>query len=143
MKKLIVLLVPVALLAIAPVVASAKLKQCNICTITIDDAHNVHFKYVHEKDGRVVHVGSLTCAKKHWKANKSENMDFAAKDFVTGKFHDAAAGWFLVGSKLRVGTGMDKGGAIFFADRAKADKALRANGGKVVKLSDALAIVAP
>lgn len=137
MKRLFVAIATSLCFGAVPLVAMADAPNCSVCSMKVDDAHNVHFRY--RIEGKAdVHLGSLSCAQKYWSQHKEQKMSFEAKDFVTGKYVDAKRGFFLVGSKLRVGTGMDKGGAIFFADRAMADRARKANGGKVVKLAAAL-----
>lgn len=136
MKRLRTLL-GVFALTLLPLVALADATQkCDVCSMTIDDAHNVHFRYL-AKRGET-HLGSLTCSKKHWEAHKAEEMTFEAKDFVTGRFTDAKKGVFLVGSKLKVGTGMDKTSVVFFSDEKQAQKAKEANGGRLVDLMGAL-----
>lgn len=133
--------VAVALLVLAiPLTALAEAPKCHACSMKIDDAHNIHFKYEVEGES-AVHLGSLVCAKNYWSKHKGKKLSFFAKDFVTGKFSSAEKGFFLVGSRLKVGTGMDKGGAIFFKDRAMAEKAKKVNGGRIVPLADALTAV--
>ncbi|MEQ9497549.1 MAG: hypothetical protein RIT81_11840 [Deltaproteobacteria bacterium] len=140
MNRVLLTFVASLCLAVLPLVAMAGPPKCDVCSMKIDDAHHVHFKFV-RTDGSEAHLGSLTCSEKFWATHKDENLSFLASDFVSGEFSAADKGYFLVGSKLSVGTGMDRVGAIFFADRAMAEKARRANGGKVVALTEALSAI--
>lgn len=110
---------------------------CAVCKMKVDAKHNVQFRYALES-GKTVSIGSLTCAKSYWSSHKAEKLGFEATDFVTGAWSKADDGRFLVGSKLNVGTGMDKASVVFFAKAATAEKARAANGGVVVRLPDAL-----
>ena len=132
-------LATVAMSSIA-IADEAKMK-CDMCGMHVDTGHRVHYKL--EVEGKkTLHTGSLTCAQKAWAQNKDSKIKFLGQDFVTGKWSDADGGHYLLGSSLKVGTGMDKGGAvIFFADHAMANKARLANGGKVMSLQDALRAV--
>lgn len=121
-------------------VAHADPQKCEVCSMKIDDAHNIHYRYVHEKQ-KVTHVGSVRCATKYWSAHKDQKMTFEAKDFVSGKFEKADSGVFLLGSALKVGTGMDRPNAVFFAKKEAAERAKKANGGEIVSLDEAVRTV--
>jgi len=110
---------------------------CGPCGMKIDVKNRVHFRYT-LTDGKAVELGSLTCAKNYWSEHKTEKLIFTAVDFVTGKMIPADTAHYLVGSNLKVGTGMDKGSVVVFGDRKMADKAKAANGGRVVGLNEAL-----
>lgn len=116
---------------------AADAPKCEVCNMTVDAKHNVQYRYVLES-GKKVPIGSLTCAKSYWSEHKDEKLVFEATDFVSGKWAKADDGHFLVGSKLNVGTGMDKASVAFFADAAKAKEAKSVNGGMIVKLPKAL-----
>ncbi len=135
--KIFVWALPALIACLIPVQLLAKAPKCHVCSMGIDDAHNVHYRYQLE-GGTEVHLGSLSCSKKYWQNNKKKNMRFEAKDFVTGKYVDAQKGFFVVGSKLNAGTGMDKTSVVFVVDEALAQKLIKANGGKKMHLKQAL-----
>lgn len=115
----------------------ADVPTCAVCNMKVDAKHNVQYRYVLES-GKKIPIGSLSCAKSYWGEHKDDKLVFEATDFVTGKWKKADDGHFLVGSKLKVGNGMDKVAVLFFADADLAKKAKAANGGMIVKLPDAL-----
>ena len=119
----------------------AKVK-CAVCNMHIDTGHRIHYKLDVKGQGEI-HVGSLSCAKSVWAKHKDAKIAFYGQDFVTGDWVDASKGHFLIESSLKIGTGMDTGGAaVLFADPTMAAKGKSANGGRVVALQVALQAVA-
>lgn len=124
-------------LGIGAAAFAADAPQCEVCNMKVDAKHNVQYRYVLE-DGKKVPIGSMTCAKKYWAEHKDEKLVFEATDFMSGKWEKADDGFFLIGSKLDLGTGMDKTSVLFFEDEDNAKKAQKANGGKIVPMKMAL-----
>lgn len=126
-------------LGLATAAIAADAPTCQVCNMKVDAKHNLQFRYV-LASGKHVAIGSMTCAESYWRDHKADKLVFEVTDFASGKWTKADDGHFLVGSKLKLGTGMDKTTVVFFADRGMADKARAANGGKVVRLAEALKV---
>lgn len=131
------LAVSLALIVSAAALADGAAPSCAVCNMKVDAKHHVQYRYVLES-GEKASIGSLSCAKSYWSDHKDVKMTFEATDFMSGEWKKADDGHFLVGSKLKVGNGMDKTSVLFFADAAQATKAKAANGGIIVELPDAL-----
>jgi YHS domain-containing protein len=111
--------------------------ECHICHMKVDVPHNVHFQY--EMNGKTYEIGSMFCAKEFWKKHKDQEMVFKGKDYRTGEWIDPTKAWFLWGSKMDVGTKMDKrSSAVLFEDRAEAEKAREKHGGEVITVQEVL-----
>lgn len=123
--------------ALGSAASAAEALTCEVCNMKVDAKRNVQFRYVLES-GKKVLIGSLTCAKSYWSEHKEAKLVFEATDFVSGEWSKADDGHFLVGSKLKFGTGMDRASVLFFADRKMAEKAKAANGGKIMKMHEAV-----
>ncbi len=136
-RRTLICTLSAALIGVLCSPAFAEDPSCGPCGMKIDVKNRVHFQYT-LSDGKVVEIGSLTCAKNYWAEHKAEKLAFTATDFVSGKMIPADKALFLVGSKLKIGTGMDKVSVVAFADRKMADKAKAANGGQIVGLNEAL-----
>lgn len=87
-------------------------------------------------------LDSLSCAKKLAATHKGKAQILRVIDYSTGKWIEAAKARFLIGSKLKVGTGMDKKSVAAFASPEAAEKARAEHGGDLSDLAGAMAAAA-